>query len=132
MVSRAVAKHIRISVRKAREVIDVVRGKDVTEALTLLASLNKRAKLPVEKTVRSAVSNAKVKLDILPKDLYIARITADGGPMLKRFRAAAMGRAVRIRRRTCHITVDLEKKNNKEQSAQRDNRQQSIANRGKI
>jgi len=132
MVARAVAKHIRISVRKTREVIDKVRGKDVTEALTLLASLNKRAKLPVGKIVRSAISNAKVKFDILPKDLYIARITADGGPMLKRFRAAAMGRAVRIRRRTCHITVDLEKKNNKEQSAQRDNRQQSIANRGKI
>ncbi len=123
MVSRAVAKHIRISVRKAREVIDVVRGKDVTQALTLLASLNKRAKLPVEKTVRSAVSNAKVKSDILPKDLYIARITADGGPMLKRFRAAAMGRAVTIRRRTCHITVELEKKDNKEQSAQKDNRE---------
>ena len=115
MVSRAVAKHIKISVRKVREVIDLVRGKDVTGALTLLASLNKRAKLPVEKAIKSAVSNAKVKSDILPKDLYVARITADGGPMLKRFRAAAMGRAVKIRRRTCHITVELEKKEHKSQ-----------------
>jgi large subunit ribosomal protein L22 len=107
VVSRAYARYIRVSPRKVRQVIDLVRGEKVGRALATLASINKGARVYVEKLVKSAVSNAKLDPQVLTDELFISKITADGGPMLKRFRAAAMGRATMIRRRSTHLRVEL-------------------------
>ena len=110
MVSRTVAKYIRVSPRKVRGVMELIRGKDVVGARLLLTHLNKRAKLYIEKALNSAVSNAKNRENLLPKDLYISKIVADQGPMLKRQRVASRGHMVMVRHRTCHIIVELDKK----------------------
>lgn len=109
MVSKAVAKYVRVSPRKVRQVIDMIKGEDVEKALAILANLNKGARVYVVRLLKSAISSAK-SLNLRPKDLYISRITADGGPMLKRYRAAPMGRATPIRKRTTHIRIELDKK----------------------
>ncbi len=109
MEAKARAKYVRMSPRKARRVMDLVRGKNVDDALNILHFSGKRAAVPIEKTVRSAVSNmlnnteAGAKLD--PHDLYIKAAYVDGGPIMRRFRAASMGRPMRMRKRFCHITV---------------------------
>ena len=109
MIAKASLRHLRTSARKARFVIDPLRGKSVAEALIILGALNRRAARPVRKLVESALANAKQQDAALTEgQLKIARIAADEGPMWKRFRAAAMGRATRIRKRTCHITVELD------------------------
>lgn len=105
--AKARAKYIRVSPRKARGVIDLIRGEKVGPALAILANLNKGAKVCVEKLLRSALSNAKQNPAINTNQLFIAKITADGGPVLKRYRAAAMGRATMIRHRTTHLTIEL-------------------------
>lgn len=108
MVSKAYARFIRVSPRKMRQVADVIRGKSVYEAISVLTNLNKRSAELAEEVVRSAMSNAKRNPDIKDERLYISRIMVDGGPMLKRFRAMSMGRAGMIRHRTSHITVELD------------------------
>ena len=109
MIATAKLRFLRTSARKVRFVIDPMRGKSVAQALVLLSTLNRRAARPVTKLVQSAVANAKQRDATLTEGrLVISKITADEGPMWKRFRAAAMGRATRIRKRTCHITVELE------------------------
>lgn len=111
MISRAIARYVRTSPRKLRQVINLIRGRGVTEATALLSNLNKRAAIPVSKTVRSAVANAlRTSPSLSEAQLYISRIAADEGPMWKRYRAAAMGRGVKIRKRTSHITVELDVK----------------------
>ena len=105
LVSKACAKYIRVSPRKTRLVIDLVRGEKVDRALVILTNLNKGAK--VQKLITSAVSNAKSNPAVSAEQLFISKITADNGPVLKRFRAAAMGRATMIRHRTTHLTVEL-------------------------
>lgn len=107
VVSKAYARYIRVSPRKVRQVIDLVRGEKVGRALATLASINKGARVYVEKLIKSAVSNAKRNPQVLTDELVISKITADGGPMLKRYRAAAMGRATMIRRRSTHLAVEL-------------------------
>ncbi len=108
LVSKAYAKYIRVSPRKTRLVIDLVRGEKVDRALVILANLNKGAKVHVRKLIKSAVSNAKSNPAVSnAEQLFISKITADNGPVLKRFRAAAMGRATMIRHRTTHLTVEL-------------------------
>lgn len=107
MITKAKAKNIRISPRKARLVIDEVRGKDVVSSLAALKVINRRASQPVEKLIKSAVSNAKQK-GVGEHQLYISKITADPGPTWKRFRAAPFGRAVRILKRTTHISLELD------------------------
>jgi len=107
VVSRAYARYIRVSPRKVRLVIDLVRGERVGPALATLASINKGARVYVEKLIKSAVSNAKLNPQVLTDELFISKITADGGPMLKRYRAAAMGRATTIRRRSTHLSIEL-------------------------
>ncbi len=107
VVSKAYARYIRVSPRKVRLVIDLVRGEKVGRALAILASINKGARVYVEKLIKSAVSNAKLNPQVLTDELFISKITADGGPMLKRYRAAAMGRATMIRRRSTHLSVEL-------------------------
>jgi len=109
-VTRAKARFIRVSPRKVRQVIDLIRGKDVQQALMVLNNLNKKSARIVAKVLNSAIANAHNNHGLKIQDLYISRIFADQGPMLKRYRAASMGRAVMVRRRTSHITVELDLK----------------------
>ena len=110
LISKAHARYIRGSPRKARLVIDLIRGEKVPQALVILANTNKKAKVAVEKALRSAISNAKQSPQVLTNELFISKITADNGPTLKRYRAAAMGRATMIRHRTTHLTIELAKR----------------------
>lgn len=108
MEARAIARYVRMSPRKARRVVDLVRGKEVDAAINILHFTRKRAALPVEKALRSAVANMVNNKDakkVNSDDLYVKTVFVDGGYTLKRFRAGSMGRASRIRKRTCHITV---------------------------
>uniref|UniRef100_UPI003AA99D37 50S ribosomal protein L22 n=1 Tax=Candidatus Electronema sp. TaxID=2698783 RepID=UPI003AA99D37 len=105
MEARAVAKYIRISPQKARLVADVVRGKDVETAVTTLRFMPKKAARILRKVLQSAVANAEQTETIDVDTLYVKEIQINGGPMLKRFRPRAMGRAGRILKRTSHITV---------------------------
>jgi len=104
---RAVAKYIRMSPRKVRLVADLVRGMDVNEALTLLRFTPKAAAKVVAKTIASAAANAEENYGLSTDDLYIAKITVDEGPTLKRGRAGARGRFKPILKRSSHITVVL-------------------------
>lgn len=105
MEARAVAKYIRISPQKARLVADVVRGKDVETAVTTLRFMPKKAARILRKVLQSAIANAEQTETIDVDTLYVKEIQINGGPMLKRFRPRAMGRAGRILKRTSHITV---------------------------
>lgn len=107
MVSKAVLRYLRISPRKVRQVINLVRGKDVDTAEVILNHLNKRPAVYVLKLLKSAIANAEYK-GFKGRRLYISKITADGGPMLKRYRAVPFGRADMIRHRTTHITIELD------------------------
>ncbi|HHW44555.1 50S ribosomal protein L22 [Desulfofundulus thermobenzoicus] len=110
MEARAVARYIRISPRKVRQVVDLIRGKDVTEALAILRFTPKRASLPVAKVVKSAAANAEHNYEMDRDNLYIAAAYVDQGPTLKRYLPRAMGRADLMRRRTSHITVVVKEK----------------------
>ena len=104
----AVARFVRVSPRKARRVIDLVRGKSVTDALDILRWAPQAASEPVAKVIASAAANAQNNSGLDPATLVVATVYADGGPTAKRIRPRAQGRAFRIRRRTSHITVVLE------------------------
>ncbi len=105
METKAVAKYIRISPQKARIVADVVRGKDVETAITTLRFMPKKAARILRKVLESAVANAEQTETIDVDTLFVKEIQINGGPMLKRFRPRAMGRATKILKRTSHITV---------------------------
>jgi len=105
METRAVAKYSRISPQKARLVADVVRGMDVDSAITTLKYMPKKGARVLRKVIESAVANAIQTEKVDADTLYIKSIMIDGGPVLKRFRPRAMGRATRILKRTSHITV---------------------------
>jgi len=109
MIVKAQARFLRISPPKVRQVIDLIRYKDVPEAQGILASLNKRSREYLIKVLKQAIANAKVK-GFKPEQLYISRIICNSGPTWKRFKAAAFGRAVPIKRRTSHIRIELELK----------------------
>ena len=105
---KASVMHVRISPRKVRLVVDVVRGKSVSQALSILAFTRKKAALPVQKLLKSAVANAAENHGVSDVDnLVIDRITVDEGPALKRFMPRARGRATPIRKRTSHIQIIL-------------------------
>jgi large subunit ribosomal protein L22 len=106
---RAQARWVHSSARKARLVTDLIRGRSVPEARTILAFSNRAVAKDVEKVLRSAVANAESRPDLLWQgdELVIAAAYADEGPTLKRWRARARGRVARIRKRTCHITIEL-------------------------
>src|SRR6476646_9367061 len=104
----AKARFVRISPTKARRVIDLVRGKSVTEALDILRWAPQDASEPVAKVIASAAANAQNNDGLDPSTLVVATIHADGGPTAKRIRPRAQGRALRIRKRTSHITVIVE------------------------
>jgi large subunit ribosomal protein L22 len=101
----AKAKFVKVAPRKARLVADVIRGKKVNEAVNILTFIPKKAARVLLKVVNSAIANAENNHDLDVENLYIHRAFVDGGPMLKRFTAKAMGRATPIRRRTSHITI---------------------------
>jgi large subunit ribosomal protein L22 len=104
---RAAAKWLRISPRKARLVVEHIRGRTVPEARTVLAFTDRAAAREVEKLLRSAVSNAEANHGLIGDDLVVKAVFVDAGPVIKRWRARARGRSVRIRKRTCHITMTL-------------------------
>ncbi|RAK40486.1 LSU ribosomal protein L22P [Actinoplanes lutulentus] len=106
--SRAVAKHVRISASKARRVVNLVRGLPAKEALTVLQFAPQSASEQVYKVVASAIANAENNERLDPDALLISEAFVDEGPTLKRFRPRAQGRAYRIRKRTCHITIAVE------------------------
>ena len=108
--ARACAKFIRISPYKVRVVLDLVRGKNVTEAVAILDNCTKAGALPIKKVVQSAAANAEHNLGMNPADLYVAECYADMGPTLKRMQPMAHGRGFRILKRTSHITVILDAK----------------------
>jgi large subunit ribosomal protein L22 len=104
---QAVAKWVRMSPRKARLVVEHIRGRSVPEARTVLAFTPRAAAREIEKVLRSAVANAEANHDLVGDDLVVSAAFVDEGPMMKRWRARARGRAARIRKPTCHITVRL-------------------------
>jgi large subunit ribosomal protein L22 len=106
---RAQAKYVHSSARKARLVTDLIRGRSVPEARTILAFSDRAVARDIERVLHSAVSNAESRSDLLwnGDDLLVETAYADEGPTLKRHRARARGRVGRIMKRTCHITVEL-------------------------
>lgn len=102
---RAQHRHARFSAYKARQVLDLIRGKSVAEARTILEFSDRAAAETVLKVLESAVANAGNNNDIPPEELFVSACYADEGPTMKRWRPRARGRATRIRKRTCHITV---------------------------
>ena len=104
---RAAAKWLRISPRKARLVVEHIRGRTVPEARTVLAFTDRAAAREVEKLLRSAVSNAEANHGLIGDDLVVKTVFVDAGPVIKRWRPRARGRSAQIRKRTCHITVTL-------------------------
>ena len=104
----AKARFVRVSATKSRRVIDLVRGKSVTEALDILRWAPQAASEPVAKVIASAAANAQNNDGLDPSTLVVAAIYADEGPTAKRIRPRAQGRAYRIRKRTSHITVIVE------------------------
>src|SRR5690348_14722603 len=102
---RAEAKYVRLSARKARLVLDHIRGRSVPEARTILAFTSRHAAIDIEKVLRSAVANAESRYALDGDELIVLAAYADEGPTLKRWRARARGRVNRIRKRTCHITL---------------------------
>lgn len=108
MEVNATARYIRMSPRKVRLVIDVIRGMNVRQARAQLFVMKKAAAEPVSKLLESALANATHNFHLNADDLYVKRVTADGGPMLGRWRARAFGRAAPIRKRTSHISITLE------------------------
>ncbi|MDK6862931.1 MULTISPECIES: 50S ribosomal protein L22 [Nosocomiicoccus] len=110
MQAKATARTVRIAPRKVRLVVDLVRGKEVGEAVALLKLTNKRAAEVVEKLILSAAANAEHNYDMDVDNLIVSEIYANEGPTLKRFRPRAQGRATGINKRTSHITVVLTEK----------------------
>ena len=106
MEAKAITRYLKIAPRKIRLVIDTARGKPVWQAYAILHNLKKKGSRLVEKTLKSAEANAKVK-KMDENRLYISGIRADGGPSLKRFMSRSMGRADVILKRTSHLTVIL-------------------------
>ncbi|MGQ9511200.1 MAG: 50S ribosomal protein L22 [Thermaceae bacterium] len=113
MEARAVARYIRISPRKVRLVVDLIRGKGLEEARAILRYLNRRAALPVAKVLESAAANAVNNHDLLEDRLYVKAAYVDEGPALKRVLPRARGRADIIKKRTSHITIVLGEKHGK-------------------
>ncbi len=105
MEARAVAKNIRVSPRKARLVIDLIRNKDVKQADAILQFTPNRAATPIRKVLNSAVANAEENLSLNRDSLVVKAAYIDEGPTLKRFKPRARGRADRMLHRTSHITV---------------------------
>jgi large subunit ribosomal protein L22 len=105
---RAQAKWVRMSPRKARLVVEHIRGRTVPEARTVLAFTQRAAAREVEKVLRSAIANAEANHGLVGDELVVSSAVVDEGPTMKRWRARARGRVARIRKPTCHITIKLQ------------------------
>src|SRR5438132_9323015 len=103
--TRAQARYVRMSAYKAREVLDLIRNKEVQQADEILQFAERDAAIVIRKCLGSAMANAENNDQIDPTELYVSACFADEGPTLKRWRPRARGRATRIRKRTCHITI---------------------------
>ncbi|AZU59915.1 50S ribosomal protein L22 [Neobacillus mesonae] len=110
MQAKAVARTVRIAPRKARLVVDLIRGKQVGEAVAILKLTPKAVSPIVEKVLKSAMANAEHNYEMDVNNLVVAQAFVDEGPTLKRFRPRAMGRASQINKRTSHITIVLSEK----------------------
>ncbi|ADL68006.1 MULTISPECIES: 50S ribosomal protein L22 [Thermoanaerobacterium] len=110
MEAKAVAKYVRISPQKAGLVMNMIRGKDVNEALAILKFTPNKAAGIVEKVLKSAIANAENNFGLDRDNLYVAKAVADQGPIMKRMMPRAMGRSNLMRRRTSHITVVVNEK----------------------
>ena len=112
MEATATARHVRVTPRKARRVVDLIRGKQASEAVAMLRFSPQGAAEPVRKVLQSAIANARVRADresaaFDERELLIRSAFVDEGPTMKRFRPRAQGRAARINKRTSHITVTV-------------------------
>ena len=112
MEAKAVAKYVRMSPIKLKPVTDLVRGKDLNEALNILKFTPGKGSEIVEKVVKSAAANAENNYDMNPDNLYVAEVYAHQGPTMKRFMPRAQGRATAIRKRTSHIEVVVKEREN--------------------
>jgi large subunit ribosomal protein L22 len=110
MEAKAIAKYVRVSPRKVRQVVDLIRGKELKQALAIIKHTPKGASDAVYKVVSSAAANAEHNYDMDKDNLYIAEAYVDQGPTLKRFKPRAYGRADQMRRRTSHITIVVKEK----------------------
>lgn len=110
MQAKAVAKQVRIAPRKVRLVVDLIRGKQVGEAIAILRHTPKTASPVVEKLLNSAIANAEHNYEMDVNNLVVSEVFVDEGVTLKRFRPRAMGRASRINKRTSHITIVVTEK----------------------
>jgi large subunit ribosomal protein L22 len=107
MIANAKGRYIRVSPMKIRQVIDLIRGKDVLTSQSILRFANKGCTKIISKVLSSAVSNAKQK-GLMEDQLYISKILASKGTNWKRFRAASFGRATGILKKTSHLTIELD------------------------
>lgn len=110
MEAKATLRYARISSRKVKIVADLIRGKNVDEALAIVKFTPKASSVIIEKLLKSAISNAENNHNMKHDNLYVAEIYANQGPTMKRIRAATQGRANRIRKRTSHIEVVLKER----------------------
>ena len=106
--ARASARYVRMTPTKVRRVVDLIRGMEASEALSVLQFAPQAASEPVAKVLASAVANAEHNMQLDPESLIVSVAYVDEGPTLKRFRPRAQGRAYRIRKRTSHITIEVE------------------------
>jgi large subunit ribosomal protein L22 len=110
MSVKAVGKYLPISARKGRQIVDIIRGKNASEALLTMKFLPNRSAKMVYGVLNSAIYNAQNNNDINVENLFISEAFVDVGPTVKRFRPRAMGRASKIRKRTSHITIIVDSK----------------------
>ncbi|GAA0434368.1 50S ribosomal protein L22 [Lentibacillus halophilus] len=110
MQAKAVAKSVRIAPRKVRLVVDLIRGKEIGEAIAVLRHTQRSASTPVEKVINSAVANAEHNYEMEPDNLMVSEAFVDEGVTLKRFRPRAQGSASPINKRTSHITIVVKEK----------------------
>ena len=103
----ATAKFVRVSARKARLIADLIRGESVPNAQAIRAFSTRDAAVPVRKVLESAMANADHNAGLNVRELFVTRATVDEGPTMKRYQPRAMGRAGKINKRTCHITIGL-------------------------
>ena len=108
--AKAIARTVRIAPRKVRLVVDLIRGKQIGEAVAILRHTPKAASPVVEKVLKSAVANAEHNYDLDINNLVVSEVFVDEGPTLKRFRPRAQGRASAINKRTSHITLVVSEK----------------------
>ncbi len=107
MIAKAKTKYLRISPKKMKQILDLIKGKNTYAAISVLNNLNKKASFLVKKVLNSAINNAKTKgFDL--KQLYVSKCIANSGPSWKRFRAASFGRAVPVLKRTTHLEIELD------------------------